>query len=248
MSEVDFLTASFEAILRPYFTYGCVLLRNSANLNNLTTLIKAVDALYTEIDDIHIYPRDLQRRGLLQFHEYIFGEKHYNLSNNIFITKYSVSEDTATRRIDNVTPSAQWMAPCGVEGPGLAVVRAPFREIMSFPGYDGSPEANGPAGEWNLPRFNGSMRTLVSNTNSGAIEQLRTLFGDRVWSPTHSLGDAMMLSNWTLHFTHASPGMTQRRGAVELRFLSYLTLAEMISEHGGDGMGIVCGTRLVHIS
>jgi hypothetical protein len=84
MSEVDFLTTSFKKILQLYFTHGCVLLRNFANVNDLTKLIKAVDGLYTETDNIHIYPRDLRRQGLPQFHEYIFVKKHYSLLNNVF--------------------------------------------------------------------------------------------------------------------------------------------------------------------
>lgn len=256
MSEADFLTTSFKEILQLYFTNGCVLLRNFANVNDLTKLIRAVDGLYTETDDIHIYPRDLRRRGLPQFHEYIFVKKHYSLLNNVFVGKYSISENTHTRRIDNVSRGGQWMDPlgphldaffhpfaftvnfwvpfrdCGVEAPSLGVVCAPFRDILSFSGYDGSPDANGLAGEWNLPHFDRTMQRFVSNMNPGAIEQLRTLFGDQVWTPTYSLGDAMMLSNWTLHFTHTSPSMTERRGNVELRFLSDLTLAQVIARHG----------------
>ena len=120
---------------------------------------------------------------------------------------------------------------CGVEAPSLGVVRAPFRDILSFSGYDGSTDANGLAGEWNLPHFDGAMQKLSSNMKPEAIDQLRTLFGDQVWTPTYSLGDAMMLSNWTLHFTHALPEMTERRGNVELRFRSDQTLTEVLDRH-----------------
>jgi hypothetical protein len=258
MSKVDFQKASIEEILHLYFINGCVLLQNFTKIGNLSKLITLVDTLYKEIDDVHICPRDLRQRSLSQFHEYLFEEKHYVLLNDIFNGAYRVSEDTVTRRIDSVARTGQWTAPlgphldafihsfaftvnfwipfreCGVEAPSLGVVRAPFPEILRFSGYDGNPEANGPAGEWNLSRFDGAMRRLVDNARLDAVEQLRPLFGDRVWTPTYSLGDAMMLSNWTLHFTNASPGMSQRRGNVELRFLSDLTLAEVLSKHLGD--------------
>ena len=134
---------------------------------------------------------------------------------------------------------------CGVEAPSLGVVCAPFRDIVSFSGYDGSTDANGLAGEWNLPHFDGAMQKLSSNMKPEAIDQLRTIFGDQVWTPTYSLGDAMMLSNWTLHFTHASPNMTKRRGNVELRFLSDLTLAQVIDRHGLRPLPqkIFCGVK-----
>jgi len=267
--EVDFPTTSFKKILHLYFTHGCVLLRNFVNVNDLTKLIRAVDGLYTEIDNIHIYPRDLRRRDLPQFHEYIFVKKHYSLLKNVFVGEYNISEDTHTRRIDSLARGGQWMEPlgphldaffhsfaftvnfwvpfrdCGVEAPSLGVVCAPFRDILSFSGYDGSTDANGLAGEWNLPHFDGAMQKLSSNMKPEAIDQLRTLFGDQVWTPTYSLGDAMMLSNWTLHFTHASPSMTERRANIELRFLSDLTLAQVIDRHGLRPLPqkIFCGVK-----
>jgi hypothetical protein len=255
MSEVDFSNADLSEILYPYFTDGCVLLRKFASIEGLTKLISAVDELYSEMSETHISPRDLRQRGMPEFHEYFFDEKHNSLLDNVFRSEYKVSDDTATRRIDSVTQSGQWEAPlgphldafiqefaftvnfwipfrdCGVNVPSLGVVRAPFREILSFSGYDGGPEANGPAGEWNFPRFGPAMLTLASTMNPGVVDRLRTLLGDRVWTPTYSLGDAMMLSNWTLHFTHALPEMTERRGNVELRFRSDQTLTEVLDRH-----------------
>jgi hypothetical protein len=157
MSKVDFATASIDEILRLYFTNGCIFLENFAQIGNLSELITFVDALYTEIDDVHICPRDLRQRGLSQFHEYLFEEKHYVLLHNIFNGVYRVSEDTVTRRIDSVARTEQWTAPlgphldafihsfaftvnfwipfreCGVEAPSLGVVRAAFPEICAFP-------------------------------------------------------------------------------------------------------------------
>jgi hypothetical protein len=225
-------------------------------VDRLRALIRAVDDLYADISDIHVYPRDLRGRGLPQFHEYIFEEKQNALLAEIFESEYSVSEDTATRRIDNTGGGGQWQVPlgphldaffhafaftvnfwvpfrdCGIDTPSLAVVRAPFRDILDFCRYDGGSElGGGHAGGWNFARFDPVMWALAGEVDPIAVENFRTAFADRIWTPAYSLGDAMMLSNWTLHFTHASPDMTNRRGNVELRFRSDQTLSQTMDRH-----------------
>ena len=53
----------------------------------------------------------------------------------------------------------------------------------------------------------------------------------------------MMLSNWTLHFTHAGPDMNETRQNVELRFSSrtesnYTTLREVLERRGAATVGV----------
>jgi hypothetical protein len=42
----------------------------------------------------------------------------------------------------------------------------------------------------------------------------------------------MMLSNWTLHLTHATPRMPKTRKNIELRFCSAASLEDILREHG----------------
>jgi hypothetical protein len=42
----------------------------------------------------------------------------------------------------------------------------------------------------------------------------------------------MMLSNWTLHLTHATPEMSKTRENLELRFWSSASLEDILHEHG----------------
>jgi hypothetical protein len=255
MAEVDFRTASLNEILRPFFTDGCVLLRKFAEVDRLSNLINVVDELYSEIRDIHVNPRDMAQHGLQQFHEYIFAEKHYALLGQIFGGDYHVSEESCARRIDSSGGGERWQTPlgphldaffhpfaftvnfwvpfrdCGIDAPSLATVRAPFQEILNFSGYDGRPEPHGPHGEWNLAGFDPDVRALANAPASVAVERIQTIFSHRIWTPSYSVGDAMMISNWTLHFSHSSPDMRHRRGNVELRFRSDAPLSQIMDRH-----------------
>jgi hypothetical protein len=255
MAEVDFRTASLDKILRPFFREGCVLLRNFAEVDRLTKLINVVDDLYGEIRDIHVNPRDMVQRGLPQFHEYIFDEKHNALLGEIFEGDYRVSEESCARRIDTTGGGEQWQTPlgphldaffhpfaftvnfwvpfrdCGIDAPSLATVRAPFQEILNFSGYDGRPEPHGPHGEWNLAGFDPDVRAVANSPAPVAVERIRTIFAQRIWTPAYTIGDAMMLSNWTLHFSHSLPDMRHRRGNVELRFRSDAHLPQIMDRH-----------------
>jgi hypothetical protein len=61
-------------------------------------------------------------------------------------------------------------------------------------------------------------------------------FSGRILTPAFRPGDAMMMSNWTLHQTHATPATTKTRENVELRFWSAASLQHILQEHG-----IACG-------
>ena len=261
MAELDFESASLEEILAAYFSDGCVLLRNFVGSPSLVQLMKFVENLYEEIDEIHIQPRHLQARNLPPFHEHLFHDKHYTLLARIFgENAYEVSSETATRRIDAAAgEGGHWQAPlgphldsffhplpftvnfwvpfrdCGIDAPSLAMVRSPFDDIVRYSGFDTvSDEAAGPRLPenvgWNFEKFDKKMYELAIN-DSEAVAGFWQAFADRIWTPSYSFGDAMMSSNWTLHFTHALPAMTQRRSNIELRFTSRRTLAEITQLH-----------------
>ncbi len=251
-SEIDFSTATIKDITQAFFTNSCVLLRNFVASVKLAELQDAVDVVYRDIGALHIFPPDLTARGLPQFHEYLFQSKQYELLAAVFGDRgYSVSPITATRRLDSDNPHGQWTKPlaphldaffhpfeftvnfwvplqsCGVDRPSLGVVCAPFHETIAFAGYDGGPAINGPNEEWNLSRFDARMRDLAYDRPAG-LTYFRETFAYQLWTPSYELGDAMMLSNWTLHFSHATPGMIPRRSSVELRFSSDALLPDLV--------------------
>jgi hypothetical protein len=49
--------------------------------------------------------------------------------------------------------------------------------------------------------------------------------------PAFQPGDTMILSNWTLHQTHATPSMAKTRENMELRFCSSASLQDILREH-----------------
>jgi len=256
--ELDFRTASVERIVEIYFDNGCVLLRNFAEPPRLASLARLVDKLYETIDDIHIYPGDLRLRGIPPFHDAIFETKHHELLGRIFHTYLCrVAEETASRRIDVGDPNGQWMEPlgphldaffhpfeftvnfwvpfrqCGLDAPSLGVVRSPFEDVLRFAGYRGGPAPHGPPGTWNFARFSPEMYAFaIDEEPQAAVDRLRERFHERVLTPRYAFGDALMLSNWTLHFTHAAEAMTRRCGNVELRFISDATLTDILARHG----------------
>lgn len=256
MAEVDFESSSADQIIDAYWADGCVLLRNFVRLETLTKLIALVGKVYEEIESGHIFPHDLKARGLADFHEYLFVEKHYDILERLFgHGRYYVHKSTATRRVDSVRANGQWQAPlgphldaffhpfaftvnfwmpfraCGVDAPSLGVVRAPFAEAAARAGYDGGSE---PLEEWNFARFLPEMFEWATSGGPAKVERMRAVFGERVWTPAYSLGDAMMLSNWTFHFTHVTAAMDQRRGNIELRFSSEQSLRQIAEKHAAQ--------------
>jgi hypothetical protein len=246
MAELDFSKASIDEVLQVYFADGSVLLRNFASPKKLSALKADVDRILDQRNEIHLYDREMEANGLPHFSDYIFDEKHRFLLQEVFGNDYRISGDTATRRIDATANGNGWQLPlnphldafvhhfsftvnfwvpfreCGKEAPSLGVVCAPYSEVLQFAGYDGGPQHNGGASVWNYPNF--------SNAPFN-VDDLYRVFGGRVWTPEYGFGDAMMLSNWTLHFTHSVPGMLNRRGNVELRFISDTSLDQILARH-----------------
>jgi hypothetical protein len=89
-----------------------------------------------------------------------------------------------------------------------------------------------PAPVKHLTHFRPAMKALCNDRDPAVIAEMRERFGDRIRTPSLEAGDAMMLSNWTLHFTHATPSMTKRRENLELRFRSSASLDDILCDHG----------------
>jgi hypothetical protein len=234
-------------------------LRNFVRVDELLALRDIVDNLYDVFTGHHIVTDQLQAHGFLPFHEHLFHQKHEDLLGGLFCGhKHSIYRGTASRRVDATNAQGSWMPPlaphidaffhdfeftvnfwipfqsCGEDRPSLGVVRARFGDVVTFSGYDGGPAVNGPNDEWNSARFNKLIREMAYS-EPRAVEYFHKVFADRKWTPSYRCGDAMMLSNWTLHFTHATPEMVAARSNVELRFWSKAALGEMLELHEVPG-------------
>ena len=68
--------------------------------------------------------------------------------------------------------------------------------------------------------FRPAMKALHRNHDQDVLAELGERFSGRILTPAFRPGDAMMMSNWTLHQSHATPA----------------TLQDILQEHG-----IACG-------
>ena len=244
MAELDFRSASIDEIGAAFRSDGSVLLRHFVLPDGIDALRASLDAVMPT-GAIHFSDPEMTAQGRPHFFEYVFGEKHRALVESLVGRGYRISRDTVTRRIDASAEGAGYQQPlaphldaffhrfawtvnfwipfraCGRDAPSLGVVRAPIDEARAYTGYDGKKRRGRPQAQWNFANF--------ANADLG-VDDLRAAFGERVWTPDYRLGDAMLLSNWTLHFTHSLPEMTERRGNVELRFIARASFGEMVSE------------------
>ena len=254
--EFDFQEAVIDEILRSYLTYGCVLLRRFVEPAALLNLRLMLEPFFTEEPGAHVYLSDIRTTGLPDFHQYLFADKHHELLSTIFGShEYGPNPNTTTsRRVDpSWMDDPKWQSPlaphmdsffhsfnftvnfwipfnaCGDDKPSLAVVPVSFQTARDFAGYDGNPAASGEQ----HPQFRNFRPEMLAlwRGDPDATAKFRATFADRVWAPTYQVGDAMMLSNWTLHFTHSGPEMNTRRENVELRFESNVSLETVLQVH-----------------
>jgi|SRR5579864_9532949 len=259
MSEASFADTAPLDIVTQFFRDGHVVLRNFIDPAVLSGFRETLDAAHDKVKFFHVFNHQLIELGLSDFHRYLFGERHYELLKELFGSfEYVVHPATGSRRVDSVDSAgsqAQWQAPlgphldaffhgfeftvnfwvplqpCGVDAPGLGVVRANLEEIVAFTGYDGNPAVCGDSGVWNSANFH-PMMDAMNRKVPQAIEYFHTTLADRIVTPSYALGDALMLSNWTLHFTHATPEMSVvRRENVELRFRCDADVAAVRATH-----------------
>lgn len=256
MAEVDFASTPAERIVGELLDDGCVLLRNFTDPEQLEAMRVFVEDAYAGVAGPHVYARDLAARGLPAFHEALFGERHDALLARLFGGYgFAVSKQTIARSIDPHHRSERWLRPlaphldafshepeftvnfwvplrpCDSEVPRLGVVRAGFAEVLRYTGFDPG-RAPLPAGRRRfLPQFDPAMSALF-DAEPAAMGRFRNHFGAAIWAPEYRLGDAMMLTNWTLHFTHATADMAIRRTNLELRFSGPASLAQILAAHG----------------
>lgn len=119
---------------------------------------------------------------------------------------------------------------CGEDTPRLGVVRTAFAKVLHFTGYQG-PEAlwrDAEHPQLNYGLFRPEMKSLADGEEA-AIAEFRDFFADELWTPTYQFGDAMLLSNWTLHFTHVLPDMRIRRENLEIRYMSPASVEQIVA-------------------
>lgn len=255
-AEADFQTAPVADIIKIFVENGSVLLRNFAEPARLLELRRVLDGVYSELKDVHVYHYHLLERGLPDIIDFIFSPKHRELLDALF-DEFSYKHRALARRMQPtglagaVEPWQQplsphidaffhplpfttnfWvpLQPCGSDAPSLGVVRTPFAHVLDYVGYRDEGPVNLPAPELNFARFNALSRKLFEG-DSAAVEAFRTRFAARLFAPDYELGDAMMLSNWTLHFTHSQSVMQRRRENVEIRLTGPATLQQILQRH-----------------
>jgi hypothetical protein len=254
--EFDFQDDPIDEIVRSYLARGCALLRGFVDPAALLNLRLLLEPFFTKEPGAHVYSSDIIKAGLLDFHQYLFAEKHRELLSAIFGgDEYAPHQDTNSRRI---VPSGiddpRWQPPlaphmdaffhsfdftvnfwvpfnaCGDDKPSLGVVPVSFQTAGDFAGYDGNPAVASGEQHPHFGNFRPEMRALWYG-DPDVRANFHSTFRNRVWTPTYQLGDAMMLSNWTLHFTHARADMNTRRENVELRFHSNASLETILHMH-----------------
>jgi len=258
LPEIDFNLATDDTIIDLLMANGCVLLRHFVDGDRVASTRRHVEELYSQIAAVHVYARDLRARGLPMFHEGLFNARHQVFLAALFGKHGATcSEETIARSIDPALKEvdARWLKPlnphidafshapeftanfwmplqeCGPTVPRLAVVPASFAEILEFTGYDAArePSPSGTARRF-LPQFAPRMRALFAGEPETLV-WFRDHFGARIWAPTYRPGDAMLLTNWTIHLTHATEDMETRRTNLELRFSGTASLQDIRTAH-----------------
>jgi hypothetical protein len=257
MQEVDFQIAKTEAMVMAFLQQSCLLLRNFVTPAALARAYDMTLQAYEHVDGYHIHPDHLRQLGMPMYSDILFSERHCDLLRCVFGDRdYDISSETSARRVGKVRQPPHWLPPlgphldafvhpprftvnywipfqeCGIDAPGLGVVQAPFAEVLSFAGYgNGEKLWDDPAPIGHYTYFRPAMKALHRNHDADVIAEMHERFSDRILTPAFRPGDAMMMSNWTLHQTHATPAMTKTRENVELRFWSAASLDDILREH-----------------
>lgn len=108
---------------------------------------------------------------------------------------------------------------CGVNAPGLALVKAGKNAVIRYlrrhfrdkeiPGWHSDKE-------W-------------SSTEAFTEEAVTAEFGE-IWKPALGPGDVVLFTNWTIHGSHITPQMTDRRSAAIYR-MSNKSFVQRLMEH-----------------
>lgn len=258
MEKVDFRSESPDAIVSTLLRQGAVLLGNFVDRRALADAYTVMLGAYEQTERKHVDPDRLSQLGLPMYSDMLFTQHHYDLLGKVFGRwVYRIDSHTVSRRMGMVRKPPHWGVPltphldafvnaleftvnfwvpfqaCGVDAPALAVVLAPFDEIVAYTGYrNGADVWADPEPLKKLSRFRPAMKALFCGSDPAVLAEMQDRFRDRIRTPAFEPGDAMMISNWSLHFTHMTAQMTKDRENLELRFLSDASLDDILREHG----------------
>jgi hypothetical protein len=258
MEKVDFRSAALDAIVSALLHQGAVLLGNFVDTAALADAYAIMLRAYEKTDKFYVSPDVLSQLGLPKFSDVLFTQRHHDLLGKVFGGRdVWIDGNTLSRRVAKVREPPHWLQPtaphldafaneleftvnfwvpfqaCGIDAPSLAVVLAQFDEIVAYTGYQNGAEVwVDPQPFKRLSRFRPAMKALFRSSDPAMLADMHERFGDRIRTPAFVPGDAMMISNYTLHFTHSTPEMTKNRENLELRFRTSASLEEILHEHG----------------
>jgi hypothetical protein len=217
-----------DAIFADLNRDGFSVVRRCFDPDRLETLAREVDDLYAVFDRYHVEAGDLRSTGRSPLHLAVFEPIHLDVVDT-FLGHWKISESTTTRRIGPRDATHMpalaahvdaffhvfdltlnfWtpLQSCG-DGvvPGLSLWKTPLADAKALVGF--SPDAP-PVGNWNFSRFSDRWYRIAHGFEEWDPE-------GRI-SPRFDLGDACVMTNWTIHAT--GPGdPSARRSNVELRF------------------------------
>jgi hypothetical protein len=213
---------------------------------------------YEVTEGKHTHRDQMRQLGLPMYSDILFTPRHFDLLGKIFEGwDYWINGNTLSRRVAMASKPPHWMLPlaphldafvndleftvnfwvpfqaCGVDAPSLAVVLAPFHEMVAYTGFQNGAEVwVDPQPFKKLTRFRPAMKALFRELDPVMLADMNERFRDRIRMPTYEPGDAMMISNYTLHITHSTPNMTKSRESLELRFSSSASLEDILGHHG----------------
>jgi hypothetical protein len=258
MEKVDFRSAALDAIVSTLLHQGAVLLGNFVDTAALADAYAIMLRAYEKTDKVHVSPDMLRQLGLPMFSDVLFTQRHHDLLGKVFGGRdYWIDGNTLSRRVAKVREPPHWLPPlaphldafvneleftvnfwipfqaCGIDAPSLAVVLATFEEIVAYTGYQNGAEVwVDPQPFKRLSRFRPAMKALFRTLDPALLADMHERFRGRIRTPAFAPGDAMMISNYTLHFTHSTPEMSKSRENLELRFRTSASLEEILHQHG----------------
>ena len=274
MEQFDFPTAETKDIISTFLNQSCVLLRNFVDAAALERAYDMTLKAYERIDGYHVHPHHLREFGMPMYSDVLFGRRHFDLLREVFGKREyrngSRNQRTADgsrfasrrigcRRSDRISTrsciprgtTVNFWVPfqeCGVDAPGLGVVQAPFADVRSFASYwDGAKVWDDPAPIGSYMCFRPAMKALHRDHDPKIIANARTFFPGQIATPTFKPGDAMMISNWTLHLTHSMPEMPKTREC-ELRFWSAAWLEDICASTAFEDCLLSGGGNLVVVT